>query len=92
MSELNLSAVPAGKRAVIKGIKGGKNLKKRLLELGITENSQVEVIKNNGCGPLIIASGNCRFAIGRGMAIKIEVDFPLVHNNTVLKEADISNI
>lgn len=73
---LPLCFLPQGEKATVEDITGGFNLRRRLAELGIVRGKQVQVICNDNFGPLIITigdSGECRLAIGRGMAQKIMV-------------------
>ncbi len=56
----------------IRSIGGGRNLSKRLAEMGLYPGSTIKIISNQG-GPVIIAVGETRLAIGRGMAAKIFV-------------------
>jgi ferrous iron transport protein A len=71
-----LSFLPPGEKAKVEDITGGLTLRQRLTELGIIRGKHVEVIRNDNFGPLIITigdNGDCRLAIGRGMAQKIMV-------------------
>ncbi|AEH06387.1 FeoA family protein [Methanothermococcus okinawensis] len=43
-------------------------------ELGIIPGSKITVISSNKRGPLLIRIGNCKMAIGRGMADAILVE------------------
>lgn len=55
-------------------IEGGKTLRKRLAELGLSAGDEVRVVQRHGRGPLILAvKEDTRMAIGRGMAEKILV-------------------
>ena len=47
------------------------NLKFRLAELGLFDGVEIEMIKNDDYGPLIIKILNSKFALGRGEAQKI---------------------
>jgi Fe2+ transport system protein FeoA len=56
-------------------IEGGKMLRKRLAELGLSAGDKVRVVQRHGHGPLILAiKEDTRMAIGRGMAEKILVN------------------
>ncbi|HRZ78585.1 MAG TPA: FeoA family protein [bacterium] len=59
---------------VIKSIEAGMRLFNRLASMGICEGTVIKVIRNSPGGPVIIEAGGSRFAIGRGMAIKIVVE------------------
>lgn len=69
----SLHTVKTGERVRIKEIAGGRRARNRLMELGIIEGTAVDVFSNEG-GPIIIAVGNSRFAIGQGIAQKILVN------------------
>ena len=62
-----------GERLVIRNIIGGRGIRERLVSMGIRIGDEVEIISNPGAGRLIIACGNTRFALGRGVANKILV-------------------
>jgi len=68
-----LTGIKAGSFAIVKEVRGGKNVRNRLMEMGIIEGAAIRVVANSG-GPLIVQLGNSRFAMGRGMAEKIVVD------------------
>lgn len=69
-----LSMARSGETVVIHEIRGGRTLRQRLLDLGLNTGSAVRVLKNDVCGPLIIAvKEDGRLALGRGMAHQILV-------------------
>jgi len=49
----------------------GRNLSRRLSDLGLFEDTEVEIIKNDNSGPIIIKILNSKIALGRGEANKI---------------------
>lgn len=59
---------------LIRTVEAGMRLFNRLASMGICEGTVIKVIRNNPGGPVIIETGGSRFAIGRGMAIKIVVE------------------
>lgn len=66
--------MPEGSKVVIREIVGsGHGLKRRLLEMGLTPGTEVEVLRN-GWGPVIVRFRGSSVAIGRGMASKIIVE------------------
>lgn len=67
-----LNAISIGKYAEVKNLHGGEMMCKRLMEMGLNKGALIEVISNDA-GPLIIALGQTRFALGRGMAQKVMV-------------------
>ncbi|MBI5958214.1 MAG: ferrous iron transport protein A [Chloroflexi bacterium] len=69
-----LSMVSPGETVEVIRIGEGRRLRKRLADLGLTAGLQVRVVQNCFAGPLILAvKQDCRLAIGRGMAHKIQV-------------------
>jgi len=68
-----LTEIKAGTSAIVKEVRGGKNVRNRLMEIGIIEGTAIRVIANSG-GSLIVQVGNSKFAMGYGMAEKIIVD------------------
>lgn len=68
-----LSNAKSGETVRVKEIRGGGNMRCRLMEMGIIRGTMVRVLANDG-GPLMVLVGNSRFAIGQGMAQKVSVD------------------
>lgn len=69
-----LTAAPSGKKLTLKAIAGGREMRRRLSELGLTTGIQFEIIQACGGGPLLLRVAGSKIAIGRGMARHIEVD------------------
>lgn len=69
-----LSMISEGKRAVLKKITGGRQLRGRMAALGLLPGTELEVIQNSGSGPFVVAVKGSRIVIGRGMASRIEVE------------------
>ena len=67
-----LSMWPTQRPARIVDIHAGHRLKERLAGLGLIPGNTVEILQDNG-GPLLLAVGDARLALGRGMAHKILV-------------------
>lgn len=68
-----LSSISAGKRVRILGIQAGRELNRRLAEMGLLMNEEVTVIQNDGTGQIIINVKNSKLILGRGMSQKILV-------------------
>lgn len=62
-----------GEQVRIVGFHGHRGMERRLTSMGLKRGAEVEVIKSSGPGPLIVASGETRIALGAGMAKKILV-------------------
>jgi Fe2+ transport system protein FeoA len=68
-----LLELPVGRRARVASLGGGCGCVSRLRSLGVTVGSELELVKRNNWGPILIAVGGTRLAIGRGMAGQIQV-------------------
>ncbi|GAQ94911.1 ferrous iron transport protein A [Thermodesulfovibrio aggregans] len=51
----------------------GRGFKERIRDMGLLPTKVVEVLSNNGNGPILLKIDDSRIAIGRGMAMKIFV-------------------
>ncbi len=76
-SLLPLLLAKTGERVVIKEMTGGTIARARLAAMGLRPGDEIEVIKNDGQGRLILARGATRLALGKGIASKILVSLPL---------------
>jgi ferrous iron transport protein A len=52
----------------------GRRLRRRLTDLGLGPGTVVEVVQSLGHGPIILALGDSRLALGRGAAHKVLVE------------------
>jgi ferrous iron transport protein A len=68
-----LGMASEGEMVKIVTITGGKNLAKRLLTLGLVEDTQVQLLQKQSGNGIVIACGETRLALGLGMAQKIMV-------------------
>ena len=69
-----LEEISAGKRVLVKELRGGMEFMGRMATLGFTEGAEVRVIQNYGRGPLIALIRGVRVALGRGEALKVLVE------------------
>lgn len=69
---LRLAQVAAGQRLRIEGVAAGKRLLARLIAMGLAPATEARVMLNRG-GAVVLAAGETRMALGRGMAEKILV-------------------
>ncbi len=65
-----LGFVSEGKKVRIVSINGGSCIRNRINEMGLREGIDITIIQNT-VGPVIIAIGQTRFALGRGISEKI---------------------
>lgn len=69
-----LHDLAAGDRAVVTAFLGGCGFQDRILSMGLNVGNAVRVIHGaRGRGPVLIAVGDTRLAIGHGMSEKIAV-------------------
>lgn len=70
-----LADMKTGEKAYIREIKGGRTALGKLTGLGLVSGKEIKIHSDNtGSGPLILALGDNRIALGRGLAHKIFVD------------------
>lgn len=46
----------------------------RLFQLGLVRDEEIEIVKNNGHGPLLILVKDTKVILGRGIAGRVMVD------------------
>lgn len=71
--KMPLGLLISGDKAKVVEIVSGKQMRTRIEDIGIREGKVVEVLNNEGRGPVLIKVNDSRIAIGRGMAMKIMV-------------------
>jgi len=67
----NLINFKKGDRLKIKCVNCGRNFKCRLIDLGLYDGAEIEIVKNDNFGPLLIKVFDSKIALGRGEATKI---------------------
>ncbi len=72
--ERTLSEIKAGQKVKVNSISCGCSLNKRLYELAIHNDRIIEVIKNDGKGPIIVQVLDSKIVLGRGEVEKILVE------------------
>lgn len=71
---MTLCDLKAGTRGIVRQLGGGRGFKARIAALGFTIGAPIEVIKNYGHGPIIVAVRETQVALGRGAALKIQIE------------------
>ncbi|NLO20908.1 MAG: ferrous iron transport protein A [Syntrophomonadaceae bacterium] len=70
-----LKDMKTGQSGVVVGIKKGHASERRLFEIGLVPGARVEVLSRHPFkGPLLLQVGNCRLALGQGIATMVEVE------------------
>ena len=68
-----LSVIDEGTTVKVIEVNAGYGLMRRLMEMGFIKNSKIRILKSSRNGPMIIALNNTRFALSKGIAMKIMV-------------------
>ncbi len=69
-----LSVAAEGEHVRIRCVDCGKGVKKRLCELGLFDGTEIEIVKNERSGPMILKVKESKLVLGRGQAEKITVE------------------
>jgi len=69
-----LSTVSSEKEVTLIDVHGGRGMESRLYSMGLIPGLRMRILSNNGAGPLMVAVGDMRVALGRGMAFKMMVE------------------
>ena len=69
----NLASIHTGRQVQLVAINAGRSLQGRLLSMGLIRGAEIQMIANQGSGPLLVGLGKSRMTLGRGMAEKIIV-------------------
>jgi Fe2+ transport system protein FeoA len=68
-----LGDVPTSGKVRIAGMDAVDSEKIRLISMGLRKGVELEMKNNSGEGPVVVAFGNSRLALGRSLARKIWV-------------------
>ena len=69
----SLASLPDGASAQLVTVHGGVGLRSRLTAMGLHAGIEVRVVHNGGHGPFVLATGESRIVLGRGMARRVMV-------------------
>jgi Fur family ferric uptake transcriptional regulator len=70
---VSLVRAKQGEKVTIEEFSGGSNARMRLMSMGLKVGDLLDIITCDNTGQLVVAAGNKRYAIGRGLAKKIQV-------------------
>jgi ferrous iron transport protein A len=62
---LLLSELPDGARGIVAQVTGGREFAARLAAMGLTAGTEIVVLQNRGCGPMLALVRDTRIALGR---------------------------
>jgi len=71
-----LAMAREGETVLVQFVDCGKELKRRLCDLGLYDNTKIKIVKNDISGPIVITVKDSKLVIGRGQANKILVGEP----------------
>jgi len=70
---VSLPDMPEGTVCEVVRIEGGRCCQSKLMAVGMRKGAKVQIIRNDGRGPVAVAIGLMRLALGRGMACHVTV-------------------
>lgn len=62
-----------GERVEILSVDGGVGAHRKLTDLGLAPGRKVEIVTRQPGGPVLVAVGGSRIAVGFGLAVKVKV-------------------
>ncbi len=68
-----LSSLPDGARGRLVSVDAGAGLRARLLAMGLRPGACLKVVHNRGPGPFVVAVGQARIVLGRGVTHRVLV-------------------
>ena len=71
---VSLDRLGSGAYGVVRQLQGGKEFVGRLVAMGLSIGSELEVLQNRRHGPVLVLTRGTRIALGRGEAHKILVE------------------
>ena len=71
---ISLDRLPKDGKAVVRQLRGGRELTGRLSAMGLAVGAQLVVLQNSGRGPMLVNVHDTRIALGRGEALKVLVE------------------
>lgn len=71
---VSLDMARQGEKLIIRQIEAGRNLQMRITSMGLRPGDLIEIVSSQVGGQVVIASGDNRLIIGKGMAQKILVE------------------
>jgi len=69
-----LAMMREGNEGKVSHIDAGRGLTRRLIEMGFIKGTIIRVIRADFRGPVIVAINGGKYALGRGMAMKIMIE------------------
>jgi len=76
---LPLVMAAVGEKVKVVALSGGRQVQKRLTDMGLNPGVCLQVINNNPSGPIIVAINESRLALGAGIAQHVQVTHECSH-------------
>ena len=76
---LPLVMAARGEKVKVVALGGGRQIQKRLTDMGLAPGVCLQVINNNPSGPIIVAIHESRLALGAGIAQHVQVTHECSH-------------
>lgn len=73
-SAFPLALAREGERVRVVRLQRGERMARRLADMGLALGSEAVMLRGSGEGPVLVAVGDARIAIGRGMASRVMVE------------------
>jgi Fur family ferric uptake transcriptional regulator len=68
-----LAQTAEGESVQVEGVRGPASLSGRLESMGLNSGAVVQIMRNDGSGPIIVASGDTRLGVDRDLARRVRV-------------------
>jgi Fur family transcriptional regulator, ferric uptake regulator len=81
-----LNRAKQGEKLVVKGFEAGKSMQLRISSMGLKTGDLIEIVSSGFGGQVVIAAGENRLVLGKGMAEKIRVQ---PFHQAAIKDAQI---
>jgi ferrous iron transport protein A len=73
LSGFPLAQAGDGERVEILDVDGGRGAHRKLTDLGLAPGQRIEIVTRQPGGPVLVAVGESRIAVGFGLALKVKV-------------------
>ncbi len=90
---VSLNKAKQGEKLIVKEFEAGKNMQLRISSMGLKKKDLIEIVSNSFGGQVVIAIGENRMVLGKGMAEKIRVQpfhQTLITDSETIEESEYS--
>lgn len=68
-----LTELRDGQSGIVVQLNGGCGFQEHMVAMGIRVGAKIRIVRGSRNGPVLVATGDARFAIGNGMAEKVVI-------------------